>query len=238
MSVLLHEALTKSSPERSVSLLSDIWMNISKYASIESLLPVYEVIIFIQWIKIPTVIFKEKLAITRKKKIALFFLEVDDKPELQKRFFVTAEINDSNDLFEIYWRAIIFKYSKLQNTEIIIPLLERIFAIFASPDNFTKDMVGTLLKIYRKEDDASGNNLLKTILDNYENYKESLNFLRGWNKLVSNLHPSESLKGLMSHYPSLLLSLTDNFMLPDGKIRYETLELMKTLMILQGYAST
>lgn len=43
MSVLLHEALTKSSPERSVSLLSDIWMNISKYASIESLLPVYEV---------------------------------------------------------------------------------------------------------------------------------------------------------------------------------------------------
>lgn len=178
-----------------------------------------------------------------------FFLEVDDKPELQKvrevnfpeefilsirDFFVTAEINDSNDLFEIYWRAIIFKYSKLQNTEIIIPLLERIFSTFASPDNFTKDMVGTLLKIYRKEDDASGNNLLKTILDNYENYKESLNFLRGWNKLVSNLHPSESLKGLMSHYPSLLLSLTDNFMLPDGKIRYETLELMKTLMILQG----
>lgn len=358
MSVLLHEALTKSSPERSVSLLSDIWMNISKYASIESLLPVYEVmyqdfndsldatnidrilkvlttIVFSEsgrkipdWNKIIILIerimsqsencaslsqdkvaflfalfirnsdvktltlFHQKLfnyALTnisdcfleffqfalrlsyervfsfnglkflqlflkknwqsQGKKIALFFLEVDDKPELQKvrevnlpeefilsirDFFVTAEINDSNDLFEIYWRAIIFKYSKLQNTEIIIPLLERIFSIFASPDNFTKDMVGTLLKIYRKEDDASGNNLLKTILDNYENYKESLNFLRGWNKLVSNLHPSESLKGLMSHYPSLLLSLTDNFMLPDGKIRYETLELMKTLMILQG----
>lgn len=43
MGVLLQEALAKSSTERSISLLSDIWMNISKYASIESLLPVYDV---------------------------------------------------------------------------------------------------------------------------------------------------------------------------------------------------
>ncbi|CAI4037240.1 hypothetical protein SMKI_02G1080 [Saccharomyces mikatae IFO 1815] len=358
MSVLLQEALAQSSPERSVSLLSDIWMNISKYASIESLLPVYDVVfenfnnlldstnldrimkvlativfsesgkkipdwnsiislierimnqnencaslspdnlaflfaLFIRNTDVKTLTqFHQKLfnyALTniadhfleffqfalrlsyervlsfnglkflqlflkenwesQGKKIALFFLEIDEKPELQKvskvifpeefllsirDYFITSEIKDSDDLFEIYWRAIIFRYSNLKDSVIINSLLERIFLTFTSPDNFTKDTVGTLLKVYSKGDYASGQDLLKTILDNYENYKVSLSFVSGWNKLVGNLHPSEDIKELLSHYPKLLIDLTDNLVLPDGKIRYETFELMKALMHLQG----
>ncbi|KOH00840.1 Utp20p [Saccharomyces eubayanus] len=357
MGVLLQEGLAKSSTERSISLLSDIWMNISKYASIESLLPVYDVmfekfnysldttnidrivkvlatIIFSEsgrkipdWNSVTSLIeklmndenssslspdnvaflfavflrnsdvktltqFHQKLfnyALTniadhfleffksalklnyervlsfnglkflqlflksnwesQGKKIALFFLEIDEKPELQKimsvtfpeelissirDYFVTVEeIKDSNDLFEIYWRAIIFKFSKLQDSAVITSLLARIFSAFPTPDNFTKDTVGALLRVYSKGDEALGQNLLKNILENYENYKDSLGFVSGWNQLLSNLDPSKSVTDLPPQYPELLLNLTDNLVLPDGKIRYETFELMKTLMVLQ-----
>ena len=69
-----------------------------------------------------------------------------------------------------------------------------------------RDTVGTLLRAYSEGDEALGQNLLKNILENYENYKDSLGFISGWNQLLNNLDPSKGVKDLLSQYCLLYTS--------------------------------
>ncbi|CCD22976.1 Utp20p NDAI_0A08230 [Naumovozyma dairenensis CBS 421] len=177
-------------------------------------------------------------------KIALFLLDIQQRDSLKSKIKLTIpdefisnilETLDSihtarsEDLFDVYWRVIILKYSETSNFGILNPFTLKLLSNLTTPDDFSKDVVGSLIGVINpiEADDIMA--LLDALVANFSSYRNSLIYIEGLNELLNKSTKTHDLTKFVKSHADMYLELTDNMLLPDGKIRYQSLNLMTTL---------
>ena len=181
------------------------------------------------------------------KKIALFILELEEKPTLSNKLnihlpdeFVQSllvsigELSAETDLYEIYWRLILLRSSNVDCYKVILPILNRTILGSDEIDDFTKDVIGSALQILSKFDKDETHKLLDNILAKLDIYKESVYFVNGLRVFVESMDEDEALTELFESHSNHIEDLTTNLVLPDSKLRYETLKLFSSIWTIQG----
>ncbi|KAL3241068.1 Utp20p [Nakaseomyces bracarensis] len=185
-------------------------------------------------------------------KIALFLLDLEKSKHLQNRlniripssfiksisdFFATIKsdtIEGDEELYELYWRSIVLKYSNGSDNEIIFQTLSKLFKDTDNVSDFRKDLVGNLCLSVTHIDENDTLKLMKMLLKNISTYKDSVFFVNGFSKI---LKLSEKKSVAIKKEAQLILAdyldiLSQNLILPDSNIRHETLELFSILYII------
>ena len=98
---------------------------------------------------------------TQGKKIGLFLLDIEERSILNSKIKLTipdefsasilTSLKGSNDessegLFEIYWKLIILRNTKTDTSQVLLPLAVKLFSSTSNLNDFTKDILGSLLE--------------------------------------------------------------------------------------------
>lgn len=181
-------------------------------------------------------------------KIALFLLESESSQDLDlvnhlsAPEFATqllkdisdANVNDEQEIFSVYWKLIILKTLKQEDEEIIMHLLERVFQKDVLSD-FEKDFVGFLLQALTfkitSSESVMAAKLLNILVPRIIELQNSRYFIEGISHVLSYLEDDTDILKSLS---KILPILTDNLLLPDKTIRYETLKFIISVLEKQG----
>lgn len=181
------------------------------------------------------------------KKIAFFLFELDQKPDLEGKLelSIPSDFHDylinatellssspsESDLYEIYWRLPILKRSNEADLGFISHLIKTMLSnsqSISEVSDFQKDVLGYLLQVMQLKEDHDDENILTLLMDKFQIYQNSVLFIRSLNRIMTIYAKQNPTKFSCSE--EFLLSITDNFALPDGNIRYESLKLLITTL--------
>lgn len=182
-------------------------------------------------------------------KIALFLLELEASedsslkvqlsiPELTQQLLhdiSSSDLTDQESIFSVYWRLIILRSLQAENEQILTTLLQRMFDTHSNFSVFEKDFVGYLLQAMTFSDDASKYpvEVLNILVPRVIELQDSKYFIKGVLHVLSHTD-DDSIKSVIESLNKILLPLTDNLLLPDKSIRYETFKLIINIIEKQG----
>ncbi|CDO94855.1 unnamed protein product [Kluyveromyces dobzhanskii CBS 2104] len=181
-------------------------------------------------------------------KIALFLLETESSQDLNLKSHLSApdfatqllqdisgaDVSSEQQIFSIYWKLIILKTLKQEDESVIVDILERVFQKETLSD-FEKDFVGFLLQALTFQDATSSSaiaaKLLNILVPRIIQLQNSRYFVEGVSHVLAHLKEDTNIYESLN---KILLPLTDNLLLPDRSIRYETLKLLISILEKQG----
>lgn len=185
-------------------------------------------------------------------KLALFLLEMEDRPQIAGKLNLRVpdllmsslasmlenepKIFTEDVLFDIYKRVVIFTsvdHDDTQCSETFSTLVKRILTGSTELTEFVKDVIGHLLLAINGAR-LSSTILVKVLLERLDELKTSVYFVEGFNKFLGMLVSSDELCEFFESHESSVIDLSDNLLLPDRKIRRETLQLLGTIMKIRG----
>lgn len=186
-------------------------------------------------------------------KLALFSSRMEDMPHAAAKLQVCiskelkssllASMSNSTNLsdeimFKIYQDALILRYgaSKSQGGAAVpLSLAKRLVERVGGLDEFSKDVIGYLLQI----SDSFGDSEVAVVIPMFErlaDLRTSVHFIKGFNRILRSMMAGTDLKAAIEDHKDNILSLSDNLLLPDREIRYETINLVETLLEAVGEA--
>lgn len=185
-------------------------------------------------------------------KLALFLLEIQDRPQIAGKLKLRipenlmsplallldnqSEVYTDDCLFGILKSLIILQsavFNDVHNSQIFPTLLQRILSGSPELNEFKKDVVGYLIDA-TSDTNESVDNLVTALLDRLGELKSSIFFIKGFNKLLSNLKSTAHLREILASRAGHVRDLSENMLLPDRNIRRETLQLLGSIMKIQG----
>lgn len=186
-----------------------------------------------------------------KRKIALFLLDLEGSQTINHlnpgipHDFVSSILlslksfsqqRTDEDLFEIYCNTIILRRSSAKdigNADIML-LTKQLLKSSQIKDDFEKDVLGSLLQVTSIKKQADYCAFLENILERVPELRDSLFFVEGFNRFLNQSNDCLHLNEIFESHENSVLALSDNLLLPDGKIRYESLKLLNTIFLIQG----
>lgn len=179
-------------------------------------------------------------------KIALFSSRIEDKPQIASKLHVsiTSELESSllaliqsnsekisdEYLFKVYQSTLVLKYGhQKSDATVLLSLAERLVESVDGANEFTKDVIGHLLLV----SDAGNESriaFVTSLLKNLPDLRTSVYFIKGFNRFLQGLETTSQLRAVIEDHRDVLMSLSDNLLLPNREARYETLKLVETLL--------
>ncbi|QLQ80371.1 hypothetical protein HG537_0D03720 [Torulaspora globosa] len=180
-------------------------------------------------------------------KLALFSSRMDEMPHAAAKLqvyipqelessvldFMSNSANLSDEiLFKVYQDALILRYGKSNSRDgaaIPLSLAKRLVESVEDLNEFSKDIIGYLLLISDDCGDSQAAFVI-SMLQRLADLKTSVHFVKGFNRILRSMMTDTHLKAAIEDHKDILLSLSDNLLLPDREIRYETINLVETLL--------
>ncbi|CCK72508.1 Utp20p KNAG_0K01470 [Huiozyma naganishii CBS 8797] len=169
---------------------------------------------------------------TRKTKLKICFPDAFIQSILKSFLKSTLE-----DLYYVFWNTELLTQSETDNFSSVNTVLKALLA-FTPRDgeyDFFNDTIGLLLQAITLSKPDQFNSVLHDILKNFARFRSSIYFIRGLNRIFKRLNTlnNAGLIEVIQRYDGISLELTKNLLLPDSAIRYESLELLETLLNVQ-----
>ena len=153
-----------------------------------------------------------------------------------------SNVKKQDDLFQIYWRLSLLAYApKKDNCEVLLPLLNLLIEPFSSQQDeldFLIDIIGVLISNISTKEDKQILEVLNNILPHFKSLQKSSYFINGLIQLLQKVNGDK--RNEISQFftnstkvtdnKSLLVSLTDNLIIPDSHMRSSTLKLLCIIM--------
>lgn len=187
------------------------------------------------------------------KKIALFLLDVEGSVSISDRITISipkefsaaalsgllsvSNIGSNGSLTEIKWNTIILKHSSSsydpEVSKTVIALINQLVKQASCLNDFSKDIVGSLLQLASSDDQNDVYACLESILEKLHNLQNSSIFVEGFNKFLTKSQDATQQLQDLFETQKVCLRLSDNLLLPETIIRHGTLELIKTIFKIQ-----
>lgn len=183
------------------------------------------------------------------KKISLLLLQLEDRHDIIYKLNFTipddfsnymleslpvySDVSSDDNLFEILWRLPTLRRADVDNSSIILPLVNQLSEKPVHND-FSKDVLGNLLQTLTVHDSGEMYKMLCSITSNISDFKNSRAFIEGFHRVLKMLSHNERLLKTLIDNESFVYEITDNLLLPDGKIRYESLKLIISFLEITG----
>lgn len=185
-------------------------------------------------------------------KMTLFCLQIEEKPQVAGKLHISLpkeyensllallryDVEELSDtfLFKVYQGTSILRFgistSHLDAT-VLLPLVNRLVADLDITNEFMKDIIGSLL-LATDGGNKPHSALILSILEKLGDLRTSVYFIKGFKKFLKETTNDSHLKEAIDSHREVLLSLSDNLLLPNRDIRYETLQLLETLLHIEG----
>ncbi|KAL6948975.1 hypothetical protein ACO0QE_001456 [Hanseniaspora vineae] len=188
-------------------------------------------------------------------KIALFLFNLEENEYVKEKLniilpeaFISSTVSDMLSANENYYKVLtcssILSYCKSYGQNIdYFPYLQEMSKNLNEFDDFQKDVFGILLGLNlckHSIEDESVFELLSFVKKDAFSLRSSLFFVKGLRTLLQHLQKNELFAAKLTQLVKeddyfLIKELTNNLLLPNSKLRYETLYLLYDLMRMVNY---
>lgn len=131
--------------------------------------------------------------------------------------------NSDTRSYEVYWRSIGLSLKNVEESKILVSVLESVFNSSQPPSRLAKDMCGSLIECLTSlEYSPMHKELVRLVFNNINTYQNSFRFMRGVNKLLS-CAKLEDVSNLYYEFENNITKVADNLITPNQKLRNESL---------------
>lgn len=187
---------------------------------------------------------------TKGEQIALYLLQLERKEHVKAKINIRiptdftqavlsslgkySQVSSVDELYEIYWKTVITKYSSTSNSDVIIPLIEILSDSNLSSNAFGKDVLGNLVECIRSEDSKKLDAILPLLINNLPKHRTNISYVRGVNHVLKAVSNRGQMQNLLGQEKDIIVDLGDNLALPNGQLRHETMNLISKLFSLEN----
>lgn len=197
-------------------------------------------------------VFLEENWASQGQNLSLFLLELEQNTQLQNRLRIKIPsglvnslldtlrtINDKEiteeQLADLYWMSVILKKCDVQESDPVINVILNLISDASNPSDMKKDLLGNLILAIPSDENNILINIMEKLVHSFGAYRDSVFFVKSITYLLRKTGNTDSVQTIID---SLLTDNLENFqqnlVLPDSKIRYETLVLISTLYELRS----
>lgn len=175
--------------------------------------------------------------------IALFLLELNGKASSKHKvqlkvpnLFTERILSDLSsieldDLFGIFWRAIILKNSSTHNFAVLHPILKNLLNCDDfEVNNLVIDTIGLILQSIHSSSEENMEEVLKLAVSHFMQLRASKSFLKGLLSVIQHISDKTRISKTIKENPAIIIKLTDNLTLPDADSRTLSLKLLFELL--------
>ncbi|SMN20287.1 similar to Saccharomyces cerevisiae YBL004W UTP20 Component of the small-subunit (SSU) processome, which is involved in the biogenesis of the 18S rRNA [Maudiozyma saulgeensis] len=184
--------------------------------------------------------------------ISLYLLQLHKNDRLSSKIIIKIPIEFANniseslkkycsgvlttdDLYEIYWRCIVLKYSETVPNSVLLELIKILLnSTTFSSNKFNKDIIGCLIEILSDTECEELTILFPTLISEISQNMDSIFYIRGLNHLLKIMKNDDKLLTILFENQDTFVRLGDNLSVPNPQLRSETITLLMTAFEFQN----
>ena len=145
------------------------------------------------------------------------------------------KVTSIDDIYEIYWRSIVLKYSEPKKNDEILQLTKLLLNASEFKDNkFNRDTIGSLLEIISDVTSEDFVTLLPTLISSLVDNMDSISYIKGLNHILNKMRNNNSIQSVLKDNEDTFVRFGNNLSLPNDILRSYSFTLLATVFDLQN----